>query len=152
MVEPRIRVAAYVTRHRDVPELLVFDQLAHPEAGTQIPAGGVRPGERLEEAALREAREETGLRTAQMIAELAVEEKPHPVTGQPRRTTFFYLEVPDGTPDGWIHRVGGDDTDAGLAFSCRFLPLPLRRPLADDQDRWLDRVDSNWRTRSAAED
>ncbi len=142
MSQPRIRVAAYVLRHRAArPELLVFDHVGLPEAGTQVPAGGVRPGESFEEAALREVAEETGLRTATAVRELAVEDKPHPETGQPRRTTFLLLRAPADAPDAWRHHVTGTDTDAGLTFACRFLPLPLARPLADDQDAWLGRVD-----------
>ncbi|WP_411156418.1 NUDIX domain-containing protein [Nocardia cyriacigeorgica] len=55
---PRIRVAAYVIRYRTTPQLLVFDHVDLPEAGTQIPAGGVHPGEALDEAVLREVAEE----------------------------------------------------------------------------------------------
>ncbi len=58
------KVAAFITRdpRGDVArrELLVFDH-SNPLAGTQVPAGTVEPGEGLAEAALREAREETGL-------------------------------------------------------------------------------------------
>lgn len=39
MTRPRIRVAAYVIRNRAVPEVLVFDHIGMPEAGTQVPAG-----------------------------------------------------------------------------------------------------------------
>ncbi|MFF4084169.1 hypothetical protein ACFYZN_32920 [Streptomyces sp. NPDC001777] len=41
---------------------------------------------------------------------------------------------PAKTADAWNHRLGGDGADAGLTFACRFLPLPLERPLADEQD------------------
>jgi 8-oxo-dGTP pyrophosphatase MutT (NUDIX family) len=59
---PRVRVAAYVIRHsQSEPQLLVFDHIGIPDAGTQIPAGGVRPGETLHDAVLREVAEETGL-------------------------------------------------------------------------------------------
>ncbi|MEU0041104.1 NUDIX domain-containing protein [Streptomyces sp. NPDC006333] len=102
----------------------------------------------MEEAARREIREETGLRTASLLRKLAVEEKPHPETGQPRRTTLFHLEVPSNTPDTWLHRVQGDDSDAGLTFACRFLTVPLAQRLADDQGIWLDRIDSTWRTQT----
>jgi 8-oxo-dGTP pyrophosphatase MutT (NUDIX family) len=52
-------VVAFVTRGRDQEKkLLVF---RHPTAGIQLPAGTVDVGERLEEAAMREAFEETGL-------------------------------------------------------------------------------------------
>ncbi|MEV0278479.1 NUDIX domain-containing protein [Streptomyces sp. NPDC050610] len=145
---PRIRVAAYVIRHHTVPELLVFDHIGIPEAGTQVPAGGVRPGEAAEEAVLREVAEETGLPTAAVVRRLAVEDKPHPDTGQPRRTTFFHLQAPADTADAWTHHVTGDGGDAGLAFACRFRPLPLVQPLADEQDAWLGRADPRWTTTS----
>ncbi|MBB5937821.1 NUDIX domain-containing protein [Streptomyces zagrosensis] len=146
MTRPRIRVAAYVIRHRDIPELLVFDHVGMEEAGTQIPAGGVEAGEGGEEAVLREVAEETGLRIATVLRKIAVEDKPHPETGQPRRTSFFSLRAPDNTPDAWEHRVRGDGGDAGRTFACRFLPLPLRRPLADAQDAWLGHIDPCWTT------
>ncbi|MFD4764877.1 NUDIX hydrolase [Streptomyces niveus] len=142
----RIRVAAYVIRHRAVPELLVFDHIGMPKAGTQVPAGGVKSGEGLEEAVLREVAEETGLRAVTVLRQIAVEDKPHPDTGQPRRTSFFHLQAPAATPDAWEHHVHGDGADVGLTFACRFLPLPLKRPLADDQDTWLGRIDPSWIT------
>ena len=141
MTRPRVRVAAYVIRHRTVPELLVFDHVGTPEAGTQVPAGGVDAGEGLEVAVLREVAEETGLLTATVIRQIAVEDRPHPVTGQPRRTTFFHLQAPADTPDAWEHHVHGDGEDAGLTFACRFVPLPLKQPLADDQDSWVGHID-----------
>jgi len=103
MTRRRVRVAAYVIRHRVVPELLVFDHVGIPEAGTQVPAGGADPGEGLEEAVLREVAEETGLLTATVVQQVAVEDKPHPATGQPRRTSFFHLQAPPDTPDAWDH-------------------------------------------------
>lgn len=39
MTRPRIRVASYVIRNRAVPEVLVFDHIGMPEAGTQVTAG-----------------------------------------------------------------------------------------------------------------
>ncbi|MFC7266271.1 NUDIX hydrolase [Streptomyces lutosisoli] len=146
MARPRIRVAAYVIRHRAVPEVLVFDHIGMPEAGTQVPAGGVKSGEELEEAVLREVAEETGLLTATVVRQIAAEDKPHPDTGQPRRTSFYFLQAPADTPDAWDHHVNGDGDDAGLTFACRFLPLPLKQPLADDQDAWLGHIDPRWTT------
>ncbi|GGK16797.1 hypothetical protein GCM10011583_55920 [Streptomyces camponoticapitis] len=146
MTRPRIRVAAYVIRDRAVPEVLVFDHIGMPEAGTQVPAGGVGSGEQLEEAVLREVAEETGLLTATVVRQIAVEDKPHPETGQPRRTTFFFLRASVETPDAWDHRVTGGGEDVGLTFACRFLPLPLKKPLADDQDVWLGHLDPRWAT------
>jgi ADP-ribose pyrophosphatase YjhB (NUDIX family) len=146
MTPPRLRVAAYVIRHRAIAELLVFDHVGMPQAGTQVPAGGVRPGEDLEHAVFREVAEETGLTIASVVGAITVENRPHPVTHQPRRTTYFHLQAPANTADAWHHTVRGDGGDAGLEFACRFLPLPLARPLADEQDAWLGRIDPGWTT------
>ncbi|GLY76190.1 hypothetical protein Airi01_044570 [Actinoallomurus iriomotensis] len=143
---PRIRVAAYVIRHLPGPELLVFDHVGMPQAGTQVPAGGVRSGEDLQHAVLREVAEETGLLTASVVRRVTVEDRPHPDTRRPRRTTYFQLQAPPATADAWNHTVYGDGDDVGLTFACRFLPLPLKRPLADDQDLWLGHVDPRWTT------
>ncbi|MBW8485726.1 NUDIX hydrolase [Actinomadura parmotrematis] len=144
MNPPRARVAAYVVRNGAAPGLLVFEHVGMPQAGLQVPAGGVRPGEAPADAVRREVEEETGLRGAVLVRELAVDERPHPVTGRPRRTAFFHLQAPSGTPDAWEHTAGGDGADAGMIFACRFAPLPLDRPLADGQDRWLGEVDPLW--------
>lgn len=125
MTGPRIRVAAYVIRVRTVAELLVFDHVGMPEAGTQVPAGGVEPGEELASAVLREAAEETGLTTVTVTGRVAVDGRPHPHTPQPRLTTFFLLRAPADTRDAWRHRMRGAGDDAGLVFDRRFLP---RRP------------------------
>lgn len=129
-------------RQRTVPELLVFDHVGIPEAGTQIPAGGVHPGENLEQAVLREVAEETGLSDVSVINRIVVDHRPHPQTQQPRRTTFFHLYAGTDTPDTWTHRVGGTGDDHGIEFACRFVALPLESPLADEQDAWLDHVSS----------
>ncbi|MEW2071159.1 NUDIX domain-containing protein [Streptomyces sp. NPDC007346] len=144
MTPPRIRVAAYVIRRHPSPALLVFDHVDAPEAGTQVPAGGVGPGEERARAVLREVAEETGLTGSTVVRQLAVEDRPHPVTGQPRRTTFFLLDAPPDAPEAWEHRVHGDGVDAGMRFACRFAPLPLAQPLADGQDAWLGHVDPRW--------
>ncbi|MBB5851851.1 NUDIX domain-containing protein [Amycolatopsis umgeniensis] len=138
---PRIRVAAYIIRPRTRPELLIFEHVGAPEAGRQVPAGGVEAGESLSEAVLREVTEETGLTGVTIVRALTAEDKPHPGTGQPRRTTYFHLAAPIGTADDWIHRVEGTGGDTGMTFDCRFRALPLPRPLADDQDAWLGLID-----------
>lgn len=142
----RIRVAAYVLRERASWELLVFEQVAFPHAGVQIPAGGVRPNETLDMAVLREVYEETGLRDLTVRTQLHTEHKPHPITGTPRTTTFFVLDAPHQTPEAWTHPVHGHGADTGMIFTCRFEPLPLQRRLADDQDAGLGKIDAIFTT------
>lgn len=146
---PRVRVAAYVIRRHPSPALLVFDQVAFPEAGTQVPAGGVAPGE---DRVSRPARGRRGDRTegARVVRRIAVDGRPHPDTGQPRLTTYLLLDAPPDGPAEWEHRVRGDGGDAGMRFVCRFAPLPLAHPLADAQDAHLRRVDPRWVARGEA--
>ncbi|MCV7131374.1 NUDIX domain-containing protein [Mycobacterium hodleri] len=74
----RQRVAAYVIRQRGRrSELLVFEQAGTPEAGTQIPAGGIVAGETAEGAVVREIAEEAGLIGVTVRARLHTEDKPH---------------------------------------------------------------------------
>ncbi|MFU8852912.1 NUDIX hydrolase [Micromonospora sp. SL1-18] len=143
MIPPRLRVAAYVIRRTGAgPQLLVFDHVDFPEAGTQVPAGGIEPGETPAEAAVREVAEETGLTGVEAVAELGVSERPHPETGQARRTTYVQLHVPGRPADGWVHQVAGNGEDDGLRFACRFVSLTLAAHLADHQNEFLDRIHS----------
>ena len=121
----RNRVVIYVEREDG---LLVFDHRDDPEAGTQVPAGGVDPDEQLSEAAIREVREETGvlldveptlLGTLEHLAGL----------GQPALSHFFRVEAPEGLPHAWLHVVSGNGEDATLVFDCRFDPDPELWPV-----------------------
>ncbi|TDC43053.1 hypothetical protein E1281_35520 [Actinomadura sp. KC345] len=81
------------------------------------------------------------------VAAYVIRNRPVPEDPRrPRRTTYFHLQTTALTADAWNHDVCGDGGDAGLTFACHFLPLPLKRPLADDQDAWLSGVDPRWST------
>ena len=65
MMEVVEKVTAFITRERNgVKEVLLFQ---HPNAGIQIPAGTVDPGEAFAEAVIREGYEETGLEALQLV-------------------------------------------------------------------------------------
>ena len=121
----RERVVVYVERGA---ELLVFDHRDHPEAGTQVPAGGIEPGETLAAAAVREVREETGVVLVDEPELLGTHEHPDGL-GRPARSAFFRVPAPPGLPDAWEHVVGGAGEDAGLVFRCRFEAFPELWPV-----------------------
>jgi 8-oxo-dGTP pyrophosphatase MutT (NUDIX family) len=71
---PLEKVTAFVTRGpADNRELLVF---RHPSGGVQLPAGTVEEGEFVEGAALREAREETGLTAVEVVSFFGTQPQP----------------------------------------------------------------------------
>jgi 8-oxo-dGTP pyrophosphatase MutT (NUDIX family) len=100
-VSLRDRVVVYVERSDG---LLVFDHRDHPEAGTQVPAGGVHQGEHLIEAVIREVREETGVRLDAAPTLLGTHEHLDGL-GQPVLSHFFGVQAPDGLPQAWQHVV-----------------------------------------------
>lgn len=102
------KVVAYVTRGAD---LLVFRQPHSPDAGLQVPAGTVEPGESLESAALREVREETGLDRLEIRSFLGTRDHDMRAFGrdETQRRSFFHLIAPDSAPETWTHF----ETDGG---------------------------------------
>ena len=114
----RQRVVTYVTRERDgVKELLVFDHRDHPDAGTQVPAGRIDPGETLEECLHRELDEEAGLRGS-ILHELG-----RPAWPPKYENRAFEVRAEGNPPDGWEHEVHGTGDDAGLVFLYRWEPV-----------------------------
>ncbi|MGE5720145.1 MAG: NUDIX domain-containing protein [Nocardioidaceae bacterium] len=140
----RRRVACYVVRETgDGRELLVFDHVGVPEAGTQVPAGGTEHAESVEEAAVREVAEECGV-SASVVRLLGVSLRPHVETGAPQHTSYVLMRY-DGRGDRrgepWTWQVSGAGVDEGMLFRCWFTPLPLDGvELAGHQEEFLGEV------------
>lgn len=121
---PNIRKAfAYITRHSaQGDEVLVF---AHtdPDSGIQVPKGTIEQGETPEEAALREAYEETGLVGLELVPHLATDTVHFPDDpGNDRvHERHFYQLRATQTPERWRHRVSAGAGDVGMTFSCFWL-------------------------------
>ena len=134
------RVLAYVTRERDGrKELLVFDHRDHPDAGTQVPAGRLEPGEDVEAGLLRELEEEAGLAARASSASSGRSRRTSCRMGAGYTNHAFEVDAPDA-PDVWEHVVGGDGDDAGLVFLYRWVPLEPTPALWRGSDPVLARL------------
>lgn len=96
---------------------VVLVRRAHPPPGWALPGGFVDVGETMEAAAVREAKEETGLHVT-LEALLGVYSDPR---RDPRRHTVsaVYLGRAAGEP------TGGDDAAEARAFEWTALPSPI---------------------------
>jgi 8-oxo-dGTP pyrophosphatase MutT (NUDIX family) len=124
-VERRQRVVVYVERGR---ELLVFEHRDHPEARTQVPAGGVDGGEDIVAAVAREVAEETGVTLVSKPRLLGTHDHLDGL-GRPATSHFFRMDAPPDVPDRWEHVVTGRGEDADLVFLCRFDAEPELWPV-----------------------
>ncbi len=116
---------AYIT-HRE--RLLVFRHPDAPEAGIQVPAGTIKPGETPEEAVLREVMEETGLVELSLVGKLGISDFDMSPFGKPevQRRHFFHLRLEEAPPETWRHeeRDPSEGGDASIVFEFFWAPLP----------------------------
>lgn len=98
----RNRVFTYITQGS---KLLVLDYVDHSYLEPQIPGGTIESGESPEEAALREAEEETGLTDLKIVSLLGSFNRNLQVIGRDEviKAWFFHLESGDSTPERWRH-------------------------------------------------
>jgi 8-oxo-dGTP pyrophosphatase MutT (NUDIX family) len=128
MPVPVRKVFAYVTSGR---RLLVFVHAHHPEAGIQVPAGTMRTGEEPVAAALREAREETGLLDLDVmgvLGEVVFDARPYGKDELHHRT-FVHLRCMKDTPEEWEHWETDPHGEPGARYLFVFSWASLDAPL-----------------------
>jgi len=143
MIE-RNKVLAYVTHGN---RLLVFAHTDSPEAGIQVPGGTVEQDELLDEAALREASEETGLSNLRLGVFLGDDRRDRSVYGldEIHHRHFYHLYC-DQTPlESWRHyEYTASDRPVGhdpIPFDFYWVELPDNDPhLIDSQDAFLPQL------------
>jgi 8-oxo-dGTP pyrophosphatase MutT (NUDIX family) len=136
------KVVAYITRRTDRIQLLVFEHRDFPEAGLQVPAGTVEPGEDPVAALHREIYEESGLRDLRLIRKLGESEERQ--WDCYRR--YYWLNAPMQTREQWswttndFHDEAHRARNAPLVFSFHWTDLTHATALAGNQHRLLHRV------------
>ena len=136
------KAVGYVLRD---DRLLVFthDDVPIEEAGIQVPAGSIEPGEDPRDAAVREVLEETGVET-RVVKELGVEHYDvSPSRPEIHERHFFQLEpagadLPERWAAGEFLPSGGG---AGERWTCWWLPVKHGHVLSAGFGARLGRLD-----------
>lgn len=119
----RDRVFTYITQGS---KLLVLDYVDKSYLEPQIPGGTIEPGESPEKAALREAKEETGLTALKIVSFLGAFDKDLRVIGRDEfiKAWFFHLEAEDSTPRRWRHAErDAHEGASAVLFELYWVPL-----------------------------
>jgi 8-oxo-dGTP pyrophosphatase MutT (NUDIX family) len=114
-MKTRHRAYAYVTYKNKV---LLFTHPLSPEAGIQVPAGTIQEGEKPEDAALREAEEETGLQNLRMVAFLDqdIRDMSDCGTAELQYRWFYHIECLSEPPEKWMHGEHGKNGEIIIPF------------------------------------
>lgn len=134
------KVLCYIVRDG---RLLVFrhTDYSYEEVGIQVPAGSIRPGETPEEAALREATEETGLKRFTIVRKLGETEYDiSPYRFEIQRRHVFHLDLAEATPERWRSQEDHDGEGEPTHFECFWIPLEAAHILQSGQGALLGRL------------
>jgi 8-oxo-dGTP pyrophosphatase MutT (NUDIX family) len=131
------KVLCYVVRNE---RLLVFRHIdySYEEVGIQVPAGSIRQGETPEEAALREAREETGFTQFKVVRKLGeITYDISPYRFEVQRRHVFSMELTEPTPERWVSQELHDGEQDPTNFECFWIPLEAAHILQSGQGALL---------------
>lgn len=136
--------------------LLVFDHVGIPDAGTQVPAGGIKAHETAAAAVVRELSEESGVTGARLIRKLGeawhmATEGAVPVGLEEQVHHAFHLHLGQATATPEWEWDECSDGDVPL-FRFRFRWVDFHsaaRLLFPVQALWLDPLRSSWEVLAA---
>ncbi len=135
------RAVAFVTDLSG--RLLVFDHVGVPEAGTQVPGGGIGASEQPDVAVLRELAEESGITNATLIRKLGESwflaeagRVPAGFEEQVHHAFHLFVERPSSAIWEWKECDGGEVVKWRYTF--RWIPLDSAAAvLHPSQAMWL---------------
>lgn len=136
------KVVIYVIKN---DKLLVFrhTDFSYEEVGIQVPAGSIKDGEKPEEAASRELKEETGYECFQIVdpRPLGVEKYDMAPYRSEIQERHFFLAVPTADlPERWDSQETHDGKQLSTHFECFWIPITDGHILQAGQGALLHRI------------
>lgn len=111
------KAVAYITRlNGNRKQVLVFEHQGRPEAGVQVPAGTVESNESVEEAVVREVKEEAGLNFSGKLKYLGEFNWHRADRKEVHLRNIFHLKFDAHLKDEWFHLVSGHGEDSKMIF------------------------------------
>jgi 8-oxo-dGTP pyrophosphatase MutT (NUDIX family) len=122
------KVLIYVLREKNgTREVLVFDHQDHPYVNPQVPGGTIEEDEAIEDAAIREQYEESGIKVDKENLKYHGSFSYHRSDiDQIHNRIVFTIDL-DHLPDNWDHLASGSEEEGSLVFKFYWLSIEIAR-------------------------